>query len=71
MQSLIDGVRSGAPRAVRETKALLKRVPTLDRDVAFDEMGRLSDELFASPEAQIGMQAFKEKQLPNWSDEGV
>ena len=71
VQSLIDGVRSGAPRAVRETKALLKRVPTLDRDVAFDEMGRLSDELFASPEAQIGMQAFKEKQLPNWSDEGV
>ncbi|MEJ6721334.1 enoyl-CoA hydratase-related protein [Ilumatobacter sp.] len=71
VQSLIDGVRSGAPRAVRETKALLKRVPTLDRDVAFDEMGRLSDELFASPEAQIGMQAFKEKRLPNWSDEGV
>jgi enoyl-CoA hydratase/carnithine racemase len=71
VQSLIDGVRAGAPRAVRETKALLRRVPTLDRDVAFDEMGRLSDELFRSPEAQIGMQAFNAKRVPSWGDECI
>lgn len=71
VQSLIDGVRAGAPRAVRETKALLKRVPTLDRDVAFEEMGRLSDELFRGPEAKIGMQAFVEKRSPNWGDERI
>jgi enoyl-CoA hydratase len=71
VQSLIDGIRAGAPRAVRETKALLRRVPTLDRDVAFAEMGSLSDELFASAEAQIGMQAFKEKRLPSWGDERI
>jgi methylglutaconyl-CoA hydratase len=71
VQSLIDGVRAGAPRAVRETKALLNRVPTMDRDNAFDEMGRLSDALFRGPEAQIGMQAFKEKRLPIWSDEKI
>jgi hypothetical protein len=43
----------------------------MDRDNAFDEMGRLSDALFRGPEAQIGMQAFKEKRLPIWSDEKI
>ena len=71
VQSLIDGVRAGAPRAVRETKALLKLVPTLDRDRAFDEMARLSDELFCGPEARVGMQSFTEKRLPSWGDESI
>lgn len=63
---LCDGIRAGAPRAVRETKHLLHRVPTLDRDAAFDEMRALSDELFAGPDAQEGMAAFKEKRRPTW-----
>lgn len=63
---LCDGIRAGAPRAVRETKHLLHRVPTLDRDAAFDEMQALSDELFAGPDAQEGMAAFKEKRRPTW-----
>lgn len=64
--ALCDGIRAGAPRAVRETKHLLHRVPTLDRDAAFDEMRALSDELFAAPDAQEGMAAFKEKRQPVW-----
>ncbi|MCB0969081.1 MAG: crotonase/enoyl-CoA hydratase family protein, partial [Ilumatobacter sp.] len=64
--ALCDGIRAGAPRAVRETKRLLRRVPTLERDVAFDEMRALSDELFAAPDAQEGMAAFKEKRPPVW-----
>ncbi len=63
---LCDGIRAGAPRAVRETKHLLHRVPTLDRDAAFDEMRALSDDLFAGPDAQEGMAAFKEKRRPTW-----
>lgn len=63
---LCDGICAGAPRAVRETKHLLHRVPTLDRDAAFDEMRALSDELFAGPDAQEGMAAFKEKRRPTW-----
>lgn len=63
---LCDGIRAGAPRAVRETKQLLHRVPTLDRDTAFDEMRALSDDLFAGPDAREGMAAFKEKRTPTW-----
>ncbi|MAT07319.1 MAG: enoyl-CoA hydratase [Acidimicrobiaceae bacterium] len=63
---LCDGIRAGAPRAVRETKRLLRHVPTLDRDAAFEEMRALSDELFASPDAQEGMAAFKDKRTPTW-----
>ena len=64
--ALCDGIRAGAPRAVRETKQLLHRVPTLDRDTAFDEMRALSDDLFAGPDAREGMAAFKEKRTPTW-----
>ena len=65
--ALLDGIRSGAPRAVRETKALLRRVPTMTRDDAFAAMSALSDELFAGSEATIGMAAFREKRRPDWS----
>lgn len=65
--TLLDGIRAGAPRAVRETKGLLRTVPTLDRDTAFAAMASLSDELFSSPEARIGMTAFREKRRPDWS----
>jgi enoyl-CoA hydratase/carnithine racemase len=65
---LCDGVRAGAPRAVAETKRVLGRVPGLDLDTAFDEMRRLSDELFRGPDAIEGMAAFREKRTPVWPD---
>jgi enoyl-CoA hydratase len=64
--ALCDGVRAGAPRAVAETKRMLRRVPTLDVDTAFDEMRRLSDDLFRGPDAVEGMAAFREKRTPVW-----
>ncbi len=66
IKRLTDGIRAGAPRAVAETKRLLDRVPTLDLDAAFDEMGALSDELFRSPDAAEGMAAFRAKRSPVW-----
>ncbi len=65
--ALVEGIRAGAPRAVRETKALLRSVPELDRSAAFSAMGALSDELFSGPEATIGMAAFREKRRPDWT----
>jgi enoyl-CoA hydratase/carnithine racemase len=65
--SLVEGVLAGAPRAIRETKALLRSVPGRDRSEAFTEMAELSNELFAGPDAQLGMQAFREKCRPDWS----
>lgn len=66
VRRLTDGIRVGAPRAVAETKRLLDRVPTLDLDSAFDEMGALSDELFGGPDAAEGMAAFRDKRVPVW-----
>ncbi len=68
VQSLLDGICAGAPRAVRETKGLLRAVPTMSRAAAFAAMATLSDELFAGPDAQVGMAAFREKRTPNWDD---
>ena len=64
--ALCNGIRAGAPRAVAETKRLLHRVPTLDVDTAFDEMRRLSDELFRGPDAAEGMAAVRDKRRPVW-----
>jgi len=65
--ALCSGIRAGAPRAVAETKRLLRDVPSLDRDIGFDEMRRLSDELFQSPDGAEGMLAFAEKRPPRWA----
>jgi len=64
--SLCQGVLAGSPRAVAETKRLLRVVPTLDRNTAFAEMRSLSDQLFASADAAEGMAAFAEKRAPVW-----
>ena len=64
--TLCDGIRMGAPRAVAETKRMLRTVPGLERDDAFERMRALSDELFAGPDAAEGMAAFAEKRPPAW-----
>lgn len=63
---LCAGVRAGAPRAVRETKKMLRSVPGMDRDTAFRTMASLSDELFKGPDAARGMRAFREKRSVDW-----
>jgi len=67
IDDLINGILAGAPRAVAATKAMLHRVPTLDRDIGFREMRSLSEEFFSGPDAAEGMAAFTEKRLPSWN----
>ena len=64
--TLTDGIKLGAPRAVCETKRLLRHLPDMDRDEAFVAMRALSDELFDGPDAREGMAAFREKRPPVW-----
>jgi enoyl-CoA hydratase/carnithine racemase len=61
------GVLAGAPGAVAATKALLRRVPSLDVDVAFTEMRELSESLFAGEEGAEGMASFLERRPPRWA----
>ncbi len=63
---LCAGIKMGAPRAVAETKRMLREVPSLERDVAFERMRQLSEELFSGPDAAEGMAAFAEKRSPSW-----
>jgi len=65
--ALCDGIRRGAPGAVAATKRILREVPGLPRDEAFERMRALSDELFAGPDAAEGMAAFAEKREPRWA----
>jgi methylglutaconyl-CoA hydratase len=64
--ALCAGIRAGAPRAVAETKRLLREVPALEGDEAFERMRALSEELFSGPDAAEGMAAFAEKRPPRW-----
>jgi enoyl-CoA hydratase/carnithine racemase len=66
--ALCDGIRQGAPAAVAATKRILREVPGLPRDEAFEEMRALSDALFAGPDAAEGMAAFAERRAPRWVD---
>lgn len=67
---LCDGIMMGAPNAVAATKRMLRDVPTLGPDDAFDRMRALSDELFGSADAAEGMAAFAEKRPPSWQRNG-
>jgi enoyl-CoA hydratase/carnithine racemase len=66
VQTLCDGILAGAPRAVAETKRVLRTAAGMDRDVAFAAMAALSDEMFSAPDAAEGMAAFAEKRPPSW-----
>jgi methylglutaconyl-CoA hydratase len=66
--ALCDGIRAGAPAAVAATKRLLRDVPTMPRDAAFERMRELSDTLFQGADGAEGMAAFREKRRPVWDD---
>jgi enoyl-CoA hydratase/carnithine racemase len=64
--ALVDGILLGAPGAVAATKTILRRVATLERDAAYEEMRALSESMFLAPDAVEGMAAFREKRKPSW-----
>lgn len=66
VQGYIDGLVAGGPIALARTKELLRRVPALPVDEAFDVTAVMSAGLFASDEAREGMTAFLEKRRPSW-----
>lgn len=66
VDALIAGIVLGAPAAVATSKKMLRRVPALERDAAFEEMRALSESMFLGPDGVEGMAAFREKRKPAW-----
>jgi methylglutaconyl-CoA hydratase len=64
----IDAICLGAPIAVAECKKLVRRAAEpRPLDDAFREMEEWSRRMFASPDGQEGMAAFREKRKPKWA----
>ncbi|MDI1289681.1 MAG: enoyl-CoA hydratase-related protein [bacterium] len=63
----VEQLLAGGPSALAGAKDLLRRIPALPLDEAFEEAASMSASLFASAEAQEGMNAFLEKRAPNWA----
>lgn len=66
----LDLLALGAPGALAETKAMLRREPAGSMAADFAAMLELSARRFASAEAQEGMRAFAEKRRPSWVPAG-
>ncbi|MBV2363627.1 enoyl-CoA hydratase-related protein [Streptomonospora nanhaiensis] len=68
-ESVLDGLRAAAPRALRATKELLAGIGAVPPDERAAELARLagvSAEYFASADAAEGRAAFLRKRTPKW-----
>lgn len=68
VQEQVDAIKLGSPKAISECKALARRAaepgPLAE---AFREMEDWSRRMFAGPDGQEGMAAFREKRRPSWT----
>ncbi len=67
VQEEIDMINLGGPNAVRECKALVRRVSKLSIEAGFAETAPWSARVFQTDEAAEGMAAFREKRRPAWA----
>ncbi len=58
----------GAPAALAGAKRLVREVPVMDTNAAFDWTAARSAEFFTSEEAREGMAAFAQKRPPRWAE---
>lgn len=64
---LIDAILRLAPRAVRESKALIERMLRLSDEDRRAVCAETNARARCAPEAREGLQAFLEKRLPSWA----
>lgn len=63
---LLQQLLAGGPKALAAAKSLLRDVPALSRDDAFEHTAALAGALFSSPEAAEGIAAFRERRAAAW-----
>ncbi len=62
----VADLAKGGPAAVAAAKRLIREIPRLDEEEAFDHAAAAFGELVRSEEAREGMAAFAEKRPPRW-----
>ena len=66
VEGVLDDLRTTEPKAVAETKALLRDLAELGVTDGLAHAEAVSARLFASPEAAEGIAAFAQKRQPSW-----
>ncbi|HET9476497.1 MAG TPA: enoyl-CoA hydratase-related protein [Dehalococcoidia bacterium] len=61
-------ILKGSPAALRGCKRLVREVPGMNMDAAFEQTAAWSAEYFTSEEAREGMLAFAQKRPPRWAE---
>jgi methylglutaconyl-CoA hydratase len=67
VESVVEKLLAGGPNALAASKGLIFEVLGLERGAAFARTAEISRQLFASPEAQEGIAAFREKRAASWA----
>ena len=62
----VDAIAKGAPNAVAAAKRLVREIPRLEPDDAYEVAAERIAKLFASAEAAEGLAAFAQKRPPSW-----
>jgi len=69
VEETIRMLLSSGPQAIRRSKEIIQKVPTMSLEEAKEYTARIIAELRISPEGQEGMAAFLEKRKPIWAQE--
>ena len=69
VQEEIDMINLGGPKAIVETKKLVRRKSKATLEEDFEECAEWSIRMFQSAEGAEGMAAFREKRKPSWIQE--
>lgn len=66
VQGILDDLVAGAPRALANTKRLIREVPMSTNEAAWDLAFEITRQTAGSPEAVEGTAAFRERRAPRW-----